>query len=80
MHITQHTDYALRVLIYLASNEQRLVTIQEISERFRDLSQPFDEGRQSADPQWFCGRLAWQGGRPAPGKAAAADCGRGCGA
>ncbi len=34
MHITQHTDYALRVLIYLASNEQRLVTIQEISERF----------------------------------------------
>lgn len=24
MHITQHTDYALRVLIYLASNEQRL--------------------------------------------------------
>lgn len=34
MHITQHTDYALRVLIYLASNELRLVTIQEISERF----------------------------------------------
>lgn len=34
MHITQHTDYALRVLIYLACNEQRLVTIQEIAERF----------------------------------------------
>ena len=34
MHITQHTDYALRVLIFLASNEHRLVTIQEISERF----------------------------------------------
>ena len=34
MHITQHTDYALRVLIFLASNEHRLPTIQEISERF----------------------------------------------
>jgi Rrf2 family transcriptional regulator, nitric oxide-sensitive transcriptional repressor len=34
MHITQHTDYALRVLIFLASNEHRLATIQEISERF----------------------------------------------
>lgn len=34
MHITQHTDYALRALIYLAANEQRLVTIQEVSERF----------------------------------------------
>jgi Rrf2 family transcriptional regulator, nitric oxide-sensitive transcriptional repressor len=35
MHITQHTDYALRVLIFLASNEHRLATIQEISERFQ---------------------------------------------
>jgi Rrf2 family nitric oxide-sensitive transcriptional repressor len=34
MHITQHTDYALRVLIYLASNPDRLVTIAEVSERF----------------------------------------------
>ncbi|MCP5268489.1 MAG: Rrf2 family transcriptional regulator [Zoogloeaceae bacterium] len=34
MHITQHTDFALRALIYLGSNEERLVTIQEISERF----------------------------------------------
>ncbi|MCK6375817.1 MAG: Rrf2 family transcriptional regulator, partial [Zoogloea sp.] len=34
MHITLHTDYALRVLIYLASNEERLPTIQEISARF----------------------------------------------
>jgi len=34
MHITQHTDYALRVLIFLASNEHRLPTIKEISERF----------------------------------------------
>lgn len=34
MHITQHTDYALRVLIFLASNEHRLATIQEIAERF----------------------------------------------
>lgn len=34
MYITQHTDYALRALIYLGSNEDRLVTIQEISERF----------------------------------------------
>ena len=34
MHITQHTDYALRVLIYLAANTERLATIQEIAERF----------------------------------------------
>jgi Rrf2 family nitric oxide-sensitive transcriptional repressor len=34
MHITQHTDYALRVLIYLGENTDRLVTISEISERF----------------------------------------------
>lgn len=34
MHITQHTDYALRVLIFLAANDHRLPTIQEISERF----------------------------------------------
>lgn len=34
MHITQHTDYALRVLIYLGSNTDRLVTIREIAERF----------------------------------------------
>lgn len=34
MHLTQHTDYALRVLIYLAVNADRLVTIAEVSERF----------------------------------------------
>jgi Rrf2 family nitric oxide-sensitive transcriptional repressor len=34
MHITQHTDYALRVLIHLGENTDRLVTISEISERF----------------------------------------------
>ncbi|WP_374261641.1 Rrf2 family transcriptional regulator [Zoogloea sp.] len=34
MHITHHTDYALRVLIFLAANAHRLATIQEISERF----------------------------------------------
>ncbi|WP_374682532.1 Rrf2 family transcriptional regulator [Accumulibacter sp.] len=34
MHITQHTDYALRVLVYLGTNEDRLVTIQEIADRF----------------------------------------------
>lgn len=34
MHITQHTDYGLRVLIYLGTNTDRLVTIREISECF----------------------------------------------
>lgn len=34
MYITQHTDYALRVLIHLGTNPERLVTIQEISERY----------------------------------------------
>lgn len=34
MHITQHTDYALRVLIHLGANPDRLVIIQEISERY----------------------------------------------
>ena len=34
MNITQHTDYALRVLIYLGACPERRVTIKEISERF----------------------------------------------
>ena len=34
MHITQHTDYALRVLIHLGANAGRLVTIAEIAERY----------------------------------------------
>lgn len=34
MHITQHTDYALRTLIYLAANADRIVTIAEVSLRF----------------------------------------------
>ena len=34
MHITQHTDYALRVLIYMAACPERLVTVKEIAERF----------------------------------------------
>ena len=34
MHLTQHTDYALRMLIYLGANTERLVTIAEVSERF----------------------------------------------
>lgn len=34
MHITQHTDYALRVLIYVGSNPNRLSTIAEIAQRF----------------------------------------------
>ena len=34
MHITQHTDYGLRLLTYLGANSERQVTIGEISERF----------------------------------------------
>lgn len=34
MNITQHTDYALRVLIYLGACPERRVTIKEVSERF----------------------------------------------
>lgn len=35
MQLTKHTDYAFRVLIYLASMpEDRLSTVQEIAERF----------------------------------------------
>lgn len=38
MRLTKHTDYAFRVLIYLASMpEDRLSTVQEIAEQF-DLS------------------------------------------
>lgn len=37
MHITQHTDYALRVLILLAVRDERL-TIAQIAEHF-DISQ-----------------------------------------
>jgi Rrf2 family nitric oxide-sensitive transcriptional repressor len=35
MHLTKHTDYAFRVLIYLASMpEDRLSTVQEIAGKF----------------------------------------------
>lgn len=34
MHITQHTDYALRVLIYLGACPERRVTVKEVAERF----------------------------------------------
>ena len=34
MRLTTHTDYALRVLIYLALAQDRLATIREISERY----------------------------------------------
>ncbi len=31
MHLTQHTDYALRVLMYIASNSDRIVNIADIA-------------------------------------------------
>ncbi|AMO36207.1 RrF2 family transcriptional regulator [Thauera humireducens] len=34
MNITQHTDYALRVLMYLGACPMRRVTIKEVAERF----------------------------------------------
>lgn len=34
MHITQYTDYALRVLLYLGAAPERLATIGEIAERY----------------------------------------------
>lgn len=34
MRLTTHTDYALRVLIYLGLQDQKLVTIQEVSDRY----------------------------------------------
>lgn len=34
MRLTAHTDYALRVLIYLGVDPERLTTIREISERY----------------------------------------------
>jgi len=34
MRLTTHTDYSLRILIYLALAPQRLATIREISERY----------------------------------------------
>lgn len=34
MNITQHTDYALRVLMYLGACPGRRVTIKEVAERF----------------------------------------------
>lgn len=33
MRLTQHTDYSLRVLMYLALEPERLATIQEVSNR-----------------------------------------------
>lgn len=34
MHITRYTDYSLRVLIYLALQQERLATIQEIADSY----------------------------------------------
>jgi Rrf2 family transcriptional regulator, nitric oxide-sensitive transcriptional repressor len=34
MHITRYTDYSLRVLIYLAAQDDRLATIQEIADSY----------------------------------------------
>lgn len=34
MNITQHTDYALRLLMYLGACPERRVTIREVAERF----------------------------------------------
>lgn len=34
MNVTQHTDYALRVLMYLGACPERRVTIKEVAERF----------------------------------------------
>ncbi len=35
MHITRFTDYSLRVLIYLAIEEDRKVTVAEIAEKYQ---------------------------------------------
>ena len=34
MHLTLHADYSLRVLLYLASRPERLVSTQEVSEAY----------------------------------------------
>tara|TARA_R110001583_G_scaffold21088_4_gene80276 strand:- start:8810 stop:9310 length:501 start_codon:yes stop_codon:yes gene_type:complete len=34
MHITRYTDYSLRVLMYLAVNQERLSTINEIAQSY----------------------------------------------
>lgn len=34
MHITRYTDYSLRVLIYLATREDQLSTIQQIADSY----------------------------------------------
>ncbi len=34
LHITQYTDFALRVLLYLGADPERLATIGEIAERY----------------------------------------------
>ena len=35
MHLTHYTDYSLRILIYLYLNQNRKVTIKEISQAFK---------------------------------------------
>lgn len=35
MRLTVHTDYAIRTLIYLAAQEDRLATISDISDRYQ---------------------------------------------
>ncbi|PJE01227.1 MAG: Rrf2 family transcriptional regulator, partial [Leptospira sp.] len=34
MHLSKYTDYSFRILMYLGTHEDRLVTISEVSKRY----------------------------------------------
>ena len=38
MRLTNFTDYALRLLMFAAAHEDRLITIEEVSEGLQDLA------------------------------------------
>ena len=73
MYITQHTDYALRALIYLGTNEDRLVTIQEISERFAVSRNHLMKVVNALIRAGFVEGVRGKGRRPAAGAGTAPD-------
>jgi len=67
MRLTNFSDFALRLLMYAAAREDRLITIEEASEVYQYLAHAPHEDRQYADK----GRLSEGGARRSGGLALA---------
>ena len=63
MQITSYTDYALRVLIYLASSPNKQATITEISDFFTISRNHLVKVVHQLGSKGFINNHAWQGWR-----------------